>query len=245
MGNKEPTKASSALDYIRQQRKSNPIVRLTLAKRTSKESGHRNSLQAYRAAFHQVKMNDSSYVYKHPTKTPSEPIINKLIQSPTKPTSVDHVGQIKHHEFFNDWMDAIFEHYDKNHSTGTLSKPFPRSQLPPDTKIYPPRLAFKVKMTDVESYYELQTRLCINGSKPIQGIDFDVSFAPVADAMSVRTMICTAAHDNMIGTVLDISNAFQTNVIEDFSKKRYISLPSYYLSWLKHKWFDDVLTQAC
>ena len=90
----------------------------------------------------------------------------------------------------------------------------------------------------LKSYYKLQSRLCINGSKQVQGIDFEVSFAPVADAMSIRTMICTAAHFNMTGSVIDISNAFQTNVVEDFSQRRYVSLPPYYMNWLQHRWPD-------
>ena len=81
-------------------------------------------------------------------------------------------------------MDAIFEQYDKNHRSGTYTAPFLRSRLPSDATIFPACLAFKVKLTDIENYYELVTRLCLNGSKQQQGTDFDVSYAPVADAMS-------------------------------------------------------------
>ena len=36
--------------------------------------------------------------------------------------------------------------------------------------------------------------------------------------------------------VIDISNAFQTNVIEDYTQRRYVSIPAFYLKWLKSKW---------
>ena len=95
----------------------------------------------------------------------SSPVINKLIQTPTKPSSIDHVGDIKNNPFASGWIEAIFEHFDKMHRSQTFSAPFLRDKLPPNTTILPPCIAFKVSITDNENYYELKPRLCLNGSK--------------------------------------------------------------------------------
>ena len=81
----------------------------------------------------------------------------------------------------------------------------------------------------------------MNGSKQQQGISFDVSFALVADPMSVRTVICLGALNNMIGAVIDISNAFQASVIENFHDRKYVKLSPFYLQWIKKRWHNIFL----
>ena len=128
IGNREPSTASTAINLIRQQYQNHRTIRLTVAKRSSKEQHHRGSIQDYRSAFNQIKMTNKKLYPKsslHSKPSPQDPIINKLVQSPTKPDSIEHIGQIKNNPFLSDWIDAIFEQYDKNHQTGTLSSPFP------------------------------------------------------------------------------------------------------------------------
>ena len=74
--------------------------------------------------------------------SPQAPIINKLLQSPSKPESIEHIGHIKNNPFVSDWIDETFEQYDINHQTGTLKSPFLCNKLPPDTLILLTRLPY-------------------------------------------------------------------------------------------------------
>ena len=43
------------------------------------------------------------------------------------------------------------------------------------------RLSFEVRLTDLDDYYEIKTRMGANESRMIQGIDFMLSFAPTVE----------------------------------------------------------------
>ena len=77
----------------------------------------------------------------------------------------------------------------------------------------------------------MKCRLCADGSRMIEGIDFDLSYAPVIDGNSLMLMIALATSKGMVFYFLDISNAFQTNVIHDPTKRHYIHMPSMYMQW--------------
>ena len=105
------------------------------------------------------------------------------------------------------------------HNSGTLSCPFMRQEVSKDLKVLATRLSFEVKLTDVDDYYEIKVRMCANGSKMVQGVDFSESYAPTVDADSYRFMMNISAMDRMIITFIDASNAFQTNVIQTHTKE--------------------------
>ena len=48
-----------------------------------------------------------------------------------------------------------------------------RSDVPTGKTVLSPKVAFKVKLTDEANKYELQARTCANGSRQIEGTDFD------------------------------------------------------------------------
>ena len=48
--------------------------------------------------------------------------------------------------------------------------------------------------------------------------------------------MCVAVAHNMTLHFVDASNAFQTNVISDPSKRHYVGLPTLYLAWYKNRW---------
>ena len=140
-------------------------------------------------------------------------------------------------------MQAIFSNNNKQRRSGSLSIPFLRTQLPPNTKIFPLQLAFQVKITDIDNYYKLKSRLCLNGSSMIEGIDFDISFAPVADSSSIRILCSLATLEQMYLIVLDISNAFQSTHITDPSQRHHMSLPAFYLEWFRLRWPNHPILQ--
>ena len=124
-----------------------------------------------------VTSNNTNYVSVPITN----PIINKLVTYPDRPTKPQHFGDIYKDKHKEDWIDSIFESYEKMHITGTFSCPFPKTQLPPNATILKPRIVFKVRPVDVPNFYELKTRPCADGSKMIQGTDFDSSYAPTTN----------------------------------------------------------------
>ena len=159
----------------------------------------------------------------------ANPKVNKLIQLPTKPHTPEHVGEALNSPIRSHWIECLFNCYDKMHNTGTLSCPFPRNQLPKDKKVLPTRLSFEVSLTDILNFYEIKVRMCANGSRMIQGVDFTSSYSPTVDADSFRLSMNIAASEKMIIVFIDASNASQTNVISDPRKRVYVTLPTMYL----------------
>ena len=132
------------------------------------------------------------------------------------------------------------------HDTGTLSCPFPISSiLKHNPTILPSRLSFEVKLTDVDTFYELKCRLCADGSRMTEGIDFSESYAPTSDADSFRLIIALASSKGYWLIFYDVSNAFQTNVIDDPSKRHYLRLPPLYQQWFKQRWPTHPLHSTC
>ena len=87
-----------------------------------------------------VTFNNTNYA----TVPISNSTINKLVTYPDQPTELQHFGGIYKDKHKEDWIDSIFESYEKMHVTGTFSWPFPKTHLPPNTTILKPRIVFKV-----------------------------------------------------------------------------------------------------
>ena len=61
--------------------------------------------------------------------------------------------------------------------------------VPNNKKVLPFRLSFEVQIADVIDFYELKCRMCANGSKIIEGQDYEISYTPTADRESLRFFI--------------------------------------------------------
>ena len=62
----------------------------------------------------------------------------------------------------------------------TFSALFERLLLAPGTKILCPIISFRVKKIDIDNQYDLYSRTCAYGSSILEGVDFVVSYTPVA-----------------------------------------------------------------
>ena len=62
----------------------------------------------------------------------------------------------------------------------TFSAPFVRSSMPLETKIFHPGISFRVNTTDIDNKYDLYSRTFSIGSSMLEGVDFNVSFEPMA-----------------------------------------------------------------
>ena len=107
------------------------------------------------------------------------------------------------------------------HNISTLCCPILRSFIPSDSRVLPARLSFDVKITDVDHFYELKCRLCADGSRMTEEIDFENSYAPTTDDNALRIIILQAAQYNIWLYVYDVFNVFQKNVIKYPSKRHY------------------------
>ena len=95
----------------------------------------------------------------------------------------------------------------------TFSAKFLRSSLTPDTKILIPRISFRVKTTDIENQYDLYSRTCADGPSTLEGVDFTVSYTPVAGIHSLCIIIEIDSAEVLILFLLDISNTFQNTIL--------------------------------
>ena len=91
----------------------------------------------------------------------------------------------------------------------TFGAPFLYSSFPPDTKIIHPMISFRVKKNYIDNKYDLYYRTCADRLSVLEGVDFSVSYAPVAGIFSLHIIISIASAEGLILFVLDISNAFQ------------------------------------
>ena len=78
-----------------------------------------------------------------------------------------------------------------------------------------------------------------------EGIDFSKSYAPISDADSFRSIIAIAASKKYWLTFYDVNNAFQTNIIENPSKRQYLHFPPLYQQWFKQRWPTHPLHYLC
>ena len=107
------------------------------------------------------------------------------------------------------------------------SEPFIRSSLPPDTKIFRPRISFRLKATYIDNKYELYYKTCAYVSSMLEGVNFTVSYAPVAGILSLCIIVDITSAEGLIIFVLVISNAFQNTILLNPEERVYLSLPLY------------------
>ena len=83
------------------------------------------------------------------------------------------------------------------HNTRTLYYLLSRTTIPSNSKVFPPRLLFKIKILDVDHFYEPKCRLCANESKMTDVIDFENSYAFPVDIDELRIILSRAARHNL------------------------------------------------
>jgi hypothetical protein len=184
-----------------------PRIELGIVKRNSHQ---RTALKEQRAMFNQVRF---ASVTVPSLPIPIEPVACRAVTAGIKPDTPAHLGDILKSPYKAELKAAHFENYNKMYRTGTWSAPVLRSHLPPDDVILPPRSLYAVKPSEVANVYDLQVRTCANGSKMIEGVHYDQSFAPVSSIDSIRMMITLGAAQRKTTYTLDISNAFQTSIV--------------------------------
>jgi hypothetical protein len=99
----------------------------------------------------------------------------------------------------------------------------PRINLPPRTKYIDLIWTYRRKRRPDGSFKKYKARLCVNGSRQIQGIDYTKSFAPVVQWSTIRMVNTLAAMHNLKGKQIDFTQAFpQAKLKEDI----YLRFPA-------------------
>ena len=262
-----PTQVMNDLKAFQIDEKQSPPITIIIAKRGNDDTI--SKLQQYWTASNQMKLVPQTIIDSEAIDIPTQqkssnkpskqtttatlrrskrirmqnPQLKRIFQAPIRPEKPLHIGDAMESPIRPEWLEALFDCYDKMHRTGTLSRPFQRKLLPQDTKFINPRLTFEVRITDLPTFFELKVRLCADGSRMVMGLDYDLSFAPVIDSPSLHFMIAIATSEGMTFYFIDISNAFQTNVIADPKRRHYIKLPALYLKWFKSIWPNHPIVQ--
>ena len=82
--------------------------------------------------------------------------------------------------------------------------------------------AFKVKRYPSGLIRKFKARFCVRGDMQIAGVDFDETFAPVVNWVTVRTLLILSIHLNLSTAQLDYIAAFtQSDIKEDV----YVEMP--------------------
>ena len=117
----------------------------------------------------------------------------------------------------------------------TLIAPFLSSSLPPETKIIFPWIYFRFKTTDIENKYDLYSRTCANESSMLDGVNYTVSYVPVAGIIYIHIIISIASLYGLVIFVLHISNVFQNRILPNPEERDYLIIPHLYLNLFKIK----------
>ena len=75
------------------------------------------------------------------------------------------------------------------------------------------RISFRVNSTDIDNQYDLYSITCADRSSVLEDVDFAVSYAIVAGIRSLCILVAITYTEGLINFVLDISNAFQNNIL--------------------------------
>jgi hypothetical protein len=99
----------------------------------------------------------------------------------------------------------------------------PKINLPPRTRYLDLIWTYRRKRRPDGSLKKYKARLCVNGSRQIQGIDYTESFAPLVQWSTIRMVNILAAMHNIKGKQIDFNQAFpQAKLREDI----YLRFPA-------------------
>jgi hypothetical protein len=99
----------------------------------------------------------------------------------------------------------------------------PKTNLPAKTRYLDLIWTYRRKLRPDGYLKKHKVRLCVNGSRQIQGIDYTESFAPVVQWSNIHIVNTLAAMHSLKGKQIDITQAFpQAKLKEDI----YLQFPA-------------------
>jgi hypothetical protein len=159
-----------------------------------------------------------------------------MITSPVEPIAHPSITKcLADTEFGDDWVQALYHQFDKNDAVKLLAQPSPIKNVPKGKKIHRTVISTKVKRKG-ENLFQLVARMCADGSKQEQGIDFEYSYSPTTGAACLKIVLSIAAAYGFTVSIIDIVNCFQSTIIPEEEERLVISCPPKYLDWFKHRY---------
>lgn len=111
------------------------------------------------------------------------------------------------------WADAVREELNAIKRMGCYTE-LQRHQVPEGANIIGFTWVFKVKKNGDGTVARFKARICCDGSRQKRGIDFDETFAPVANATTIRLVLAVATHKQLKLRQYDIKLAFVSTKID-------------------------------
>ena len=224
-----------------QQNEKKKFITFELVKRNNIDT--HTTLVSHRTIFDQVPSllptspNISSLDVSKPTN------FTEFVSAHTKPPTPKSFFDALKSPFKNNWKAAAWKHFETNKKIVAFSKPFLKSTINENNKIFRSLLVLEVKATDVPGVWQFKIRHAIVGTPQEKYIDYDESYAPTVDPTTVRIQVCFTCHHKYTLGIIDVKNAFQ-NTIAPSNSRLYCTIPPTYLEWLSkvHKEvfnFDD------
>jgi Reverse transcriptase (RNA-dependent DNA polymerase) len=140
------------------------------------------------------------YLLRNRTQTPAWNLAahaSHTLDSPTISSSLASTNKDK-------WLEAIVKEVSALEDASTWTV-VPHQ---PDMNILLSHLVLKAKRDTAGAIIKYKARLVAGGDVQAHGLDFDQSYAPVADFTVVRVILSIAARENRVVHSLDVFNAF-------------------------------------
>jgi hypothetical protein len=128
------------------------------------------------------------------------------------------------------------------HKSAMLSRPFPKTLIPKDSTVFSTKLAFPMKLTELENFMSWKQECVVMDQKWFKE-KISINIFPTCDCTSLKLTVTFAASKGLTGSFVDISNAFQTNVMLCPSKRFYVTVLSVYMEWYYFHWPNDPVSK--
>jgi hypothetical protein len=132
------------------------------------------------------------------------------MQNPDVLTQAQMKCQVDAHKFIEAQQPEIEGLMDIN-----TFKFIPKINLPPRTRYLDLIWTYRRKRRPDGSLKKYKARLCVNGSRKIQGIDYIESFAPVVQWSNIHMVNTLAAMHNLKGKQIDFTQAFPQEKLKE------------------------------
>lgn len=153
-----------------------------------------------------------------------------FITAPSKPSKPKTIFKALKSSFRHNWKAAAWNQFQKNHNIVVFSIPFPKSELPKDARVFQSQLIPEIKNADVAGIYKLKVCDVIVGTPQIKKINFDDSYAPTIDPVTIKIHLALTCGRGYIMAIVDVKNAFQ-NTIASPKQRTYFIATKLCLEW--------------
>lgn len=157
-----------------------------------------------------------------------------MVTLPYEPKAHPSIFKCLDSDLRTEWKSALAHQYHKNDDVRLVAQPTPKENVPEGRKILPAVMSTKIKKKG-ENIYQFVARMCANGSKQQQGIDYEFSYSPTAGMAPIRITLSTAAALDFVLAVIDVVNCFQSTLVPP-EKRLIISMPPFYRTWFEDKY---------